>query len=129
MSKAKDKLLAAKQQADTSQSRFMDTLDTAKTEFHPAAITGTAVANVKQGARTLATKSTRAITSRPGTLIALGTAVSLFVFRKPIARAVRTQLDKIKARQELDKITPPDTPENSGPQPDPTPKSTMTEEV
>jgi len=129
MKKARQRLLEAHRTSQDAEARFKSTLGTAKVEFRPANIAGTAVQNAKSKVSDVATKTSRAITSRPGTIVAVGAAIGLYLFRKPIASAVRTQIAR---RKEAKRHATPLADENTsgkGPIADPTPKSTLTEEV
>lgn len=129
MRKAQQKLLEAHRASQAAQSRFMTTLDTAKVEFRPANVAGNAVQNAKSKVSSAATKTSRAITSRPGTIAAVGVAIGLYLFRKPIASAVRTRLARRKETNSRSQPLVTQKQAGTGPIADPTPKTELTEEV
>lgn len=129
MKKARQRLLDANHAAQDAEVRFKSTLGTAKVEFRPANIAGNAVQNAKNKVSHVATKTSRAITSRPGTIVAVGAAIGLYLFRKPIAAAVRTQIARRKDARRGAAPLAPKSKTSGGPIADPTPKSTLTEEV
>lgn len=129
MKKARQRLLEAHRTSQDAEARFKSTLGTAKVEFRPANIAGTAVQNAKSKVSDVATKTSRAITSRPGTIAAVGAAIGLYLFRKPIASAVRTQIDRRKNAKRIAGAAAFREKTGKGPIADPTPKLTLTEEV
>ncbi len=129
MRKAQQRLLEAHRASQAAQTRFMTTLDTAKVEFRPANMAGNAVQNAKNKVGNAATKTRNAITSRPGTIVAVGAAIGLFLFRKPIASAVRTRIARRNETNSRRQPLAAQKQSGAGPIADPTPKSTLTEEV
>ncbi|MEM8694536.1 MAG: hypothetical protein AAGE05_00760 [Pseudomonadota bacterium] len=130
MKKARQKLLEAHRTAREAEHRFKSTLSTAKVEFRPANIAGNALQNAKDKVGEAVTKTRRAVTSRPVTVLAAGAAIGLYLFRKPIASAVRNRISR--RRKTVEPVRPLDTQRtNNGPSPikDPTPKTILTEEV
>jgi ElaB/YqjD/DUF883 family membrane-anchored ribosome-binding protein len=129
MKKARQRLLDAHRTAHDAEERFKTTLGTAKIEFRPANIAGNAVQNAKDKVSGAASKTSRAVTSRPGTIISIGAAIGLFLFRKPIASAIRTRIARRKENKRSVPSLATKKKTGGGPIADPTPKSTLTEEV
>jgi len=129
MRKARQRLLDAHRTSQDAEARFKTTLDTAKVEFRPANMAGTAAKNAKNKVSDVATKTRQAVTSRPGAIVAVGAAIGLYLFRKPIASAVRTQIAQRKEAKRSVRPFADAGKSGKGPIADPTPKSTLTEEV
>jgi len=128
MSDAKERLSEARQAERQARADWLYSLGVAQARLAPKAIAQDAVDRVKDGASTAVETATGAVRKRPGTILAVGAAIGLFVFRKPIAAAVRKQITRYQDSKEP--VAPLDAPEPSGgPIPDPTPKTILTEEV
>ena len=128
MSDAKERLAEARQAERQARADWLYSLGVAQSRLAPGAIAQDAVDRVKDSATSVVETATGAVRKRPGTIVAVGAAIGLFIFRKPIAATVRKQITRYK--ESKDPVAPLNAPEPSGgPIPDPTPKTILTEEV
>lgn len=128
MSDAKERLAEARQSERQARADWLYSLGVAQSRLAPGAIAQDAVDRVKDGATNVVETATSAVRKRPGTILAVGAAIGLLVFRKPIAAAVRKQITRYQDSKAS--AAPLDAPEpTGGPIPDPTPKTILTEEV
>lgn len=121
MKKARLRLLEAHHDAQHAETRFKATLGTAKVEFRPANIAGNAVQNAKDRVSDAAAKTRPPITSRPGAIVAVGSAIGLFLFQ-PIAATIQKLLERRKNAQAPVQTEVAKKTKGAGPKPDPTPQ-------
>lgn len=112
-----------------AEQRFKSTLGVAKVEFKPTNIASNAVQNAKDKVSSAAGSAKRAVTSRPGTVLVVGSAIGLYFFRRPIAAAISKRLSRYKDSEADVPSLSTDTPTGKGPIADPTPKTPLIEEV
>jgi ElaB/YqjD/DUF883 family membrane-anchored ribosome-binding protein len=129
MKSAAERLDEARRAERAARERWFGTLNTAQARFAPNAVAKDAMDQFRESASEAADKVTGAVRKRPGTIVAVGAAIGLFLFRKPIASAVRTQIARRKEAKRSVRPRADETKAGSGPIADPTPKSTLTEEV
>lgn len=94
MKNAEERLIEARQAERHARAQWFRSLDIAQERLAPNAIARTAIEQVKEGASDAVGKATAAARSRPGTMVAIGAALGLFLFRKPITSALRTRLSR-----------------------------------
>ncbi|RED15537.1 hypothetical protein [Parasphingopyxis lamellibrachiae] len=129
MKSAADRLHEARRAEREARARWLGTLSTAQARFAPDAIAKDAMEQVRESAGEAADKLSGAVRKRPGTIAAVGAAIGLFLFRKPIAAAVRTRIDRRKKAKAGIRSLTKERQSGQGPIADPTPKSALTEEV
>lgn len=129
MKSAANRLREARRAEREARARWLGTLGTAQTRFAPDAIAKDAIGQVRDSAGEAAGKITTAVRNRPGTIAAIGAALGLFLFRKPIAAAVRTRLNRRTNAKSNVRSPEKERRPGRGPVADPTPKSALTEEV
>ena len=112
MSDAKQRLAEARQDERQARADWLYSLGVAQSRLAPGAIAQDAVDRVKDSATNVVESATGAVRKRPGTIIAVGAAIGLFIFRKPIAAAVRKQITRYK--ESKDPVAPLDAPESRG---------------
>lgn len=128
MSDALQRLAEARQAERQARANWLYSLGIAQSRLAPKAIARDTVGRVKDGATDMVESAVGTVRKHPGTIIAIGAAIGLFVFRKPIAAAVRKQVSRYQDRKRpVQSIDAPEA--GSGPVPDPTPKTIMNEEV
>ena len=129
MKSAAERLDEARRAERAARARWLGSLNTAQARFAPNAVAKDAMEQFRGSASEAADKVSGAVRKRPGAIVAVGAAIGLFLFRKPIASAVRTQIARRKEAKRSVRPRADETKAGSGPIADPTPKSTLTEEV
>ena len=129
MKSAADRLDEARRAERNARARWFSTLNTAQARFAPNAVAKNALEQIRESASETAGKVSGAMRKRPGTIVAAGAAIGLFLFRKPIASAVRTRIARRKKAKHITQPFADEKIKGTGPIADPTPKSTLTEEV
>lgn len=129
MKNAADRLIEARRAERAARTHWFGALDTAQARFAPNAIAKDALDQFKDSANEAAEAVTDAVRKRPGAIVAVGAAVGLFLFRKPIASAFRSRMARRKETKRRRQPLVKQKQSGTGPIADPTPKTTLTEEV
>lgn len=128
MKTAEERLAEAKLAERLARARWFDTFELMQTRTTPSTIADEAVEQIKETAGKAVTKAKDAVRERPGTVVAVASAIGLFLARKPIIRAVKKTLSQRKETRSATNTLSEKKHTSVGPRPDPTPK-TIPEEV
>jgi hypothetical protein len=128
MKAAEERLAEARIEEKLARARWFDSVKAAQVRTTPSNIADEAIGQIREHAGRAAAKVGDAARKRPGTLIASGAAIGLFLFRKPIAGALLKRFRRRKETPIGAEALPAQKHTDIGPRPDPTPK-TITEEV
>jgi ElaB/YqjD/DUF883 family membrane-anchored ribosome-binding protein len=128
MKTAEQRLSEARIEEKLARARWFDSVETAQARATPSNIADEAFEQVKEHAARAVAQVGDAVRQRPGTLVAAGAAIGLFLFRKPIAKAVTKSLRKRREKRAETRALANKKPKGVRPRPDPTPKQ-ISEEV
>lgn len=126
---ARDRLEEARRTEREARANWFRSLEIAQSRFAPSAIARNAAEKVKDGASSAVNEVTKSARKRPGTILAIGAAIGLLLYRKPIASAVRAKFSKKHATGEDFRSLPEQRLTEDVASDDPAPVTIMTEEV
>ncbi len=78
----------ARQKADDARVQVRTTFGDVKSRLHPKTLSAEAVGKVKAKANAMAENAITTAKSKPATSAAMAAAITMFIFRKPLARAI-----------------------------------------
>ncbi len=130
MKSAKQRLADAHLEERLARARWFNAFETFEARATPANLVDDALGHLKEQAGRTASKAADAVRSRPGTMLAVGSAIGLFLFRKPLWNALAARFsDADDETNAPDEALSQQDYSAAGPKPDPVPEPPLTEEV